>query len=65
MDDRVHEEQERNWWLWQMYRQVASLINNPSDIAEAKLKALIVEYRSRFNSKDDLVDPHEKLMDYQ
>lgn len=63
MEERTTDE--RNWWLWQMYRQVASLINNPNDIAEARLKALIMEYRDRYKSTEDRPDPHERLMDYQ
>ena len=64
MNDKT---EERNWWMWQMYRQVASLINNPCDISEAKLKALIVEYRNYHRTKfaSEGSDPHERLMDYQ
>jgi hypothetical protein len=35
-----------DWWMWQMYRQIAGLINNPTDANEAQLKALIAEYRN-------------------
>lgn len=64
MEDKVTDE--RNWWLWQMYRQVASLINNPSEAAEAKLKALIFQYRTIYGDKNnEVTDPHERLMDYQ
>ena len=64
MEDKVTDE--RNWWLWQMYRQVASLINNPSESAEAKLKALIFQYRTIYGDKSsDAADPHERVMDYQ
>ena len=64
MEDKVAGE--RDWWLWQMYRQVASLINNPSESAEAKLKALIFQYRTIYGDDNiDSTDPHERLMDYR
>jgi DNA phosphorothioation-dependent restriction protein DptG len=63
MEDKASDE--RNWWLWQMYRQVASLINNPCEITEAKLRVLISEYRNMHERKCDNSDPHERLMDYR
>ena len=48
----------RDWWMWQMYRQVADLINEPNDISEARLKSLVLAYRKyhdveQLNSKDE------------
>jgi len=61
-----NQSEERNWWLWQMYRQVACLVNNPSEVSEAKLRVLISEYCNLHGRKNaEVVDPHERLMDYQ
>ena len=48
----------RDWWMWQMYRQVADLINEPNDISEARLKSLVLAYRKyhdveQLDSKDE------------
>lgn len=48
----------RDWWMWQMYRQVADFINEPNDISEARLKSLVLAYRKyhdveQLNSKDE------------
>lgn len=39
------EEVNADWWRWQMYKQVATLINNPSLEVETTLKVMIGEYR--------------------
>ena len=41
----TREEVNADWWRWQMYKQVATLINNPSLEVETSLKAMIGEYR--------------------
>lgn len=41
----MHELNSAEAWRWQMYRQVAEFINAPSDITEARLKALLMAYR--------------------
>lgn len=48
----------RDWWMWQMYRQVADFINEPNDISEARLKSLVLAYRKyhdveQLDSKDE------------
>lgn len=34
------------WWLWQMYRQVAAYVNEPTQRNELRLRALIDDYRN-------------------
>lgn len=40
-----------DWWLWQMYRQVANFINRPSPENEQQLRALIEDYRGHRNAR--------------
>lgn len=56
---------DKNWWLWQMYNQVARFINNPCSATDAKLQMLIEEYRKYYRKNElEVTDPHERLMDY-
>lgn len=54
-----------DWWMWQMYREVAHLIHFPSEANENRLKSLISEYRRIAQQRAAVnPDPHECAMDY-
>lgn len=54
-----------DWWLWQMYRQVAQFINSPSEITESQLRSLILEYRN-FHQQHELglLAPRGRSVDF-
>lgn len=56
----------REWWMWKMYREVAQLIYDPSQLSEARLKMLATHYCNlmRQARRDGETDPHESVMDY-
>lgn len=41
MNDRTN----NDWWLWQMYRQVATYIHQPTAANESRLRQLMEAYR--------------------
>lgn len=41
----MEEHDHTDWWLWQLYRQVATYVNEPTLANEARLRSLIGEYR--------------------
>lgn len=54
-----------DWWMWQMYREVAHLIHSPSEGNEKRLKSLIAAYRRHAQKSGAAArDPHEWVMDY-
>ena len=42
----MEEKYSTDWWLWQMYRQVAEYVNDPTDVNETRLKSLLSQYRN-------------------
>lgn len=62
----MQQEYTTDWWMWQMYRQVAAIIHQPSVATEARLRALICEYRGHWEKEQAgrRADPHECAMDY-
>lgn len=60
-----------DWWLWQMYRQVAVFVNQPSDSTEAKLTMLMEQYQEFYKSQafngeiPRSRDEHEWAMDFR
>jgi hypothetical protein len=53
----------RDWWLWQMYRQVAEYVNSPSDISEARLRSLMLEYRKGHQKNGKISGDRERAVD--
>lgn len=41
----MNEQYSTDWWLWQMYRQVANFINDPSEENDRALKSLSSAYK--------------------
>ena len=57
-----------DWWMWQMYRQVAQFIHNPCEHSEARLMGLMAEYRARCRGSGpcrNTGDEHEWAMDFR
>ncbi len=61
MTDRAH----TDGWRWVIYRQVADWLADPSDSREARLKALIVQYRLEHQRVRRDGDEPEWAMDYR
>lgn len=59
--DDTREELNADWWRWQMYRQVAALIHNPSLEAETCLKTLVAEYRRFAMHSANALEPSHML----
>lgn len=55
-----------DWWRYELYRHVAQYIHNPGDQTQAKLNALIAEFRRRseLQQSGDALDEHEYAMNY-
>lgn len=51
----MNEKLTTEWWRWEMYRLMADFINRPSDVNEARIKALMGEYRN-FHDKHLITD---------
>ena len=61
----MEEKYSTEWWLWQMYRQVAQYVNNPDAITEAQLRSLIDQYREFTRQQGlGLRRGHEWVMDF-
>lgn len=61
----MNQEDTREWWLWQMYRCVAEFVNDPSEMSQARLQALILEYRNYTEQKAiGLTREHDWVADF-
>ena len=56
-----------DWWMHQLYRQTKEFITHPTADSEARLKALIAEYRAYHDGSapGSVSDEHERVMDYR
>jgi len=55
-----------DWWRFELYRHIAHFVHNPADHTQAKLTALIGEFR-RYSEQQPQVSPadeHEYAMNY-
>jgi hypothetical protein len=55
-----------DWWRCELYRHIAQFIHNPDDHTQAKLTALIGEFR-RYSERRQpcrMPDEHEYAMNY-
>lgn len=55
-----------DWWRHELYRHVAHFVHNPGDDTQAKISALITEYR-RYSERQQRLhrDEHEYPMNYR
>ena len=55
-----------DWWRYEFNRHIAHFIHNPADHTQAKLTALIVEFRrySEQQRSSKPSDEHEYAMNY-
>lgn len=55
-----------DWWRHELYRHIAHFVHNPGDHTEAKLTALITEFRrqSERQRRRHIPDEHEYAMNY-
>lgn len=62
----MDEQRTTDWWLWQMYRLVAEYVNDPTDVTESRLKALILEYRNhQHQHRLGLKSSHDWVVDFR
>ena len=55
-----------DWWRYELYRHIAHFVHNPGDHTQAKLTALITEFR-RQSEQQQLSrspDEHEYAMNF-
>jgi hypothetical protein len=55
-----------DWWRYELNRHIAHFVHNPADHTQAKLTALITEFR-RYSEQQQLRKPsdeHEYAMNY-
>lgn len=55
-----------DWWRYELYRHIAHYLHNPADHTQAKLTALIAEFR-RYSEQQQprgTPDEHEYAMNY-
>ncbi len=54
------------WWRYELYRHAAHFVYNPADHTQAKLTALITEFRrySEQQQSRKASDEHEYAMNY-
>ena len=55
-----------DWWRYELYRHIAHFVHNPADHTQAKLMALIAEFRKRSEELQaaNAPDEHEYAMNY-
>ena len=55
-----------DWWRHELYRHIAHFVHNPGDHTQAKLNALITEFRHQSERQKlrRLPDEHEYAMNY-
>ena len=55
-----------DWWRYELYRHIAHFVHDPGDHTQAKLDALIAEFRRRSEQQrlSDTLDEHEYAMNY-
>jgi hypothetical protein len=55
-----------DWWRYELYRHIAHFVHNPADHTQAKLTALINEFRrcSEIKQARRAPDEHEYAMNY-
>jgi len=60
-----YESYSTEWWLWQLYRQVAEYVNHPDVVREARLRMSIEQYRQhRHQQALGLAPSHERVTDF-
>ncbi len=55
-----------DWWRYELYRHIAHYLHNPADHTQAKVTALILEFR-RYSEQQqpcNAADEHEYAMNY-
>jgi hypothetical protein len=61
----MNHEDAREWWLWQMYRCVAEFVNDPSEVSQARLQSIILEYRNYHRQESiGLTPKHDWVVDF-
>lgn len=55
-----------DWWRFELYRHIAHYLHSPSDITQARLTALINEFRKLSDQHQSIrmMDEHECAMNY-
>jgi len=55
-----------DWWRHELNRHIAHFVHNPGDHTQAKLTALITEYRRQSERQQlrQMPDEHEYLMNF-
>lgn len=55
-----------DWWRHELYRHIAHFVHNPGDHTQAKLTALINEFRRQSDRQSlrQVQDEHEYAMNY-
>jgi hypothetical protein len=55
-----------DWWRYELYRHIAHFVHNPGDHTQAKLTALITEFRRQAERQRlrQISDEHEYAMNY-
>lgn len=62
----MEKESSLDWWRFELYRHIAQFVHNPADHTEARLTALIGEFR-RFSDRRRQVRPadeHEYALNF-
>lgn len=62
----MNKEYSVDWWRYELYRHIAHFVHNPGDHTQAKLNALIEEFRRRSEQQQlcNTLDEHEYAMNY-
>ena len=56
-----------DWWRYELYRHIAHFVHNPADHTQAKLTALITEFRrysEQLQPPRRVSDEHEYAMNF-